>query len=160
MFSPCNKVFPCQYHSTIAPYKSIHHPCCFIFSLTTSVFSCQYHSTNAPLIPPPTIPPVLQFTPVSSIPPLLHIQLTALPQTHKQLTASLHNKILSLYIYNNLLNSSLTRNNRLWITWIRGVYPFWQTAPPIDVAWFAARMCPNHRDIPNHLKYCVILHCT
>ena len=49
------------------------------FSPSTSVFPCQYHSTIAPysFIPlPPTLYnvflPVLQFSPVSIIPPLLH----------------------------------------------------------------------------------------
>jgi len=49
-FSPSTSGFPCQYHSTIAPYSFIH--------------------------PPPTpyyvFLPVLQFSPVSIIPPLLH----------------------------------------------------------------------------------------
>jgi len=49
------------------------------FSPSTSVFPCQYHSTNAPypfIHLPPTLYnvslPVLQFSPVSIIPPLLH----------------------------------------------------------------------------------------
>jgi len=49
------------------------------FSPSSSVFPCQYHSTNAPY-PfthlPPTIYnvslPVIQFSPVSTIPPMLH----------------------------------------------------------------------------------------
>ena len=48
--SPSISDFPCQYHSTIAPYSFIH--------------------------PPPTLYniflPALQFSPVSIIPPLLH----------------------------------------------------------------------------------------
>ena len=47
--------------------------------LSTSVFPCQYHSTNAPypfIHLPPTLCnislPVLQFSPVSSIPPMFH----------------------------------------------------------------------------------------
>ena len=46
---------------------------------STSVFPCQYHSTNAPhpfIHLPPTLYnvslPVLQFSPVSIIPPMLH----------------------------------------------------------------------------------------
>jgi len=49
-FSPCTSVFPCQYHSTIAPYSFIHLP-----PMLYNVFI-----------------PVLQFSPVSIIPPLLH----------------------------------------------------------------------------------------
>ena len=139
--SPSPSVFPCQYHSTIAPYSFIHlpptlynvflpllqfspvniippflhthssiyHPRCIMFfsqyfsfplsvsfhhcsilihpstthavcfSPSTSVFSCQYHSTNAPypfIHLPPTLYnvslPVLQFSPVSIIPPVMH----------------------------------------------------------------------------------------
>jgi len=47
--SPSNSVYPCQYHSTIAPYLFIYHPRCIMF------FS-QYFS----------------FPPFSTIPPLLH----------------------------------------------------------------------------------------
>ena len=49
------------------------------FSPSTSVFPCQYQSTNAPypfIHLPPTLYnislPVLQFSPVSIIPPMLH----------------------------------------------------------------------------------------
>ena len=49
------------------------------FSSSTSVIACQYHSTTAPyafIHLPPTLCnvflPVLQFSPVSIIPPLLH----------------------------------------------------------------------------------------
>ena len=49
-FSPSTSVFPCQYYSTIAPYSSIHLP-----PMVYNVFL-----------------PVLQFSPVSIIPPLLH----------------------------------------------------------------------------------------
>ena len=48
--SPSTSVFPCQYHSTIAPYSSIHLP-----PTLYNVFL-----------------PALQFSPVSTIPPLLH----------------------------------------------------------------------------------------
>ena len=61
-------------------HPSIYHPCCIkFFSPSTSVFPCQYHSTIAPhssIHLPPTLYnvflPVLQFSPVSNIPPLLH----------------------------------------------------------------------------------------
>ena len=50
-FSPSNSEFPCQYHSTIAPYSLIDlPPTLYNFFL-----------------------PVLKFSPVSIIPPLLHI---------------------------------------------------------------------------------------
>ena len=49
-FSPSTSVLPCQYHSTIAPYSFIHLP-----PRMYNVFL-----------------PVLQFSPVSIIPPLLH----------------------------------------------------------------------------------------
>ena len=49
------------------------------FFPSTSLFPCQYHSTNAPypfIHLPPTLYnvslPVLQFSPVSIIPPMLH----------------------------------------------------------------------------------------
>ena len=110
-FSPSTSVFPCQYHSTSAPYTFIHlpptlynvslpalqfspvtaippmfhthsftyHPHYIMFLSSTSVFPCQYHSTNAPypfIHLPPTLYnvslPVLQFSPVSIIPPMLH----------------------------------------------------------------------------------------
>ena len=40
-------VFPCQYHSTIAPYSFIHLPPTLynVFLPSTSVFPCQYHPT-------------------------------------------------------------------------------------------------------------------
>ena len=49
-FSPSASVFPCQYHSTITPYSFIHLP-----PTLYNVFL-----------------PVLQFSPVRIIPPLLH----------------------------------------------------------------------------------------
>src|SRR5215510_11465871 len=49
-FSPSTSVFPCQYHSTNAPYPSIHLP---------------------PMLYNVSLP-VLQFSPVSIIPPTLH----------------------------------------------------------------------------------------
>jgi hypothetical protein len=57
-FSPSTSVFPCQYHSTIAPYSFIHQP----------------HTLYNVFLP------VLQFSPVSIIPPLLHINLLILHQ--------------------------------------------------------------------------------
>ena len=49
-FSPITSAFPCQYHSTNAPYPCIYLPPTLIkcFSPSTSVFPSQYHSTNAP----------------------------------------------------------------------------------------------------------------
>ena len=78
-FSPSTSVFPCQYHSTNAPYPFIHLPPTLynVFSPSTSVFPCQYHSTNAPhsfIHLPPSLYnvflPILQFSPVTIIPPL------------------------------------------------------------------------------------------
>ena len=41
--------FPCQYHSTIAPYSFIHLPhTLYKFFLPVLQFPCQYHSTIAP----------------------------------------------------------------------------------------------------------------
>ena len=79
-FSASTSVFPCQYHSTNAPYPFIHlPPTLFKVSLPVLVFPCQYHSTNAlyPFIHlPPTLYnvslPVLQFSPVNIIPTMLH----------------------------------------------------------------------------------------
>ena len=53
-FSPSTSVFPCQYHSTISPYSSIH-PSIHLPSTLYNIFL-----------------PVIRFTPVSIIPPLLH----------------------------------------------------------------------------------------
>jgi len=52
-FSPSTSFFPCQYHSTIAPYSFIHLP------------PTLYNDFL----------PVLQFSPVSIIPPLLYTHL-------------------------------------------------------------------------------------
>jgi len=52
-FSPNTSVFPCHYHSTIAPHSFIHLP-----PMLYNVFL-----------------PTLQFSPVSTIPPLLHTNL-------------------------------------------------------------------------------------
>ena len=69
-FSPSTSVFPCQYHSTNAPYPFIHlPPTLYNISLPTlQFFPCHYHSTNAPypfIHLPPTLYnvslPTLQF---------------------------------------------------------------------------------------------------
>jgi len=80
-------IFPRQYHSTIAPFSFIHLPPMLynVFLPAKFSFPCQYHSTIAPyssISPysfihlPPTLYNVflliLQFSPVSIIPPLLH----------------------------------------------------------------------------------------
>ena len=49
-FSPCTSVFPCQYLSTTAPYPLIHIP-------------PKLYNVSLPVLP---------FSPVSIIPPLLH----------------------------------------------------------------------------------------
>ena len=71
-FSPVS-IIPPLLHT----HPSTTHAICF--SLNTSVFPCQYRSTIAPhssIYLPPTLYnvflPVLQFSPVSTIPPLLH----------------------------------------------------------------------------------------
>ena len=76
--------FPCQYHSTIAIFPlSVPFNHCYISPVSTILlllhFPCQYHSTIAPYSSihlPPTLYnvflPALQFSPVSTIPPLLH----------------------------------------------------------------------------------------
>jgi len=66
-FSPITSAFPCQYHSTNAPYPFIHLP------------PTPY---NVSL-------PVLQFSPVSTIPPMLH--------THSFTYHPHHIMFLSLY---------------------------------------------------------------
>ena len=79
MFSPSTSVFPCEYHSTIAPYPSTDHKCFkMFFSPYFSVpMSLLFHHRSISIHPPPTLYnvflPVLQFSPVSIIPPLLHI---------------------------------------------------------------------------------------
>jgi len=72
--------FPCQYHSTNAPYTlSIYHRRCIMFFSHYFNFPCQYHSTNAPqpfihllLTLYNVFLPVPQFSPVIIIPPVLH----------------------------------------------------------------------------------------
>jgi hypothetical protein len=59
-FAPCTSVFPCQYHSTIAPYSTIHIP-----PTLYNVFL-----------------PALQFSPVSIIPPLLRVHSFICDQPH------------------------------------------------------------------------------
>jgi len=60
-------------------HSSIYHPRCIMFFFQYISFPCQYHSTIAPYSSihlPPTLYnvflPVLQFSPVIIIPPLLH----------------------------------------------------------------------------------------
>src|SRR5215475_14303881 len=60
-------------------HSFIYHPRCIMFFSQHFSFPCQYHSTNAPysfIHLPPTLYnvflSVLQFSPVSIIPPLLH----------------------------------------------------------------------------------------
>ena len=73
-FSPVSIIPPLPH-----THSFIYHPRCTMFFSSTSVFPCQYHSTIAPysfIHLPPTLYnvflPVLQFSPVSIIPPLLH----------------------------------------------------------------------------------------
>jgi len=73
-FSPVS-IIPPLLHT----HSSIYHPRCIIFFSQYFIFPCQYHSTIAPysfINLPPTLYnvflPVLQFSPVSIIPPLLH----------------------------------------------------------------------------------------
>ena len=81
-------------------------------SASTSVFPCQYHSTNAPY-PSIHLPPtlynvslsVLQFSPVSIIPPLLHTDLHLSPTLH-------------VYTLNNGLHSV----TRLYVTLYATLY--------------------------------------
>ena len=80
-FSPSTSVFPCQYHSTNAPYPFIHLlPTLYNVSLPALQFSPVSiipHNAPYPFIHlPPTLYnvslPVLQFSPVSTIPPMLN----------------------------------------------------------------------------------------
>jgi len=73
-FSPVS-IIPPMLHT----HSFIYHPRCIMFSSQYISFPCQYHSTNAPhsfIHLPPTLYnvflPVLQFSPVSIIPPMLH----------------------------------------------------------------------------------------
>jgi len=67
------------FHQCSIPIHSPTTHAIYCFSLSTSVFSCQYHSTNVPypfIHLPPTLYnvslPVLQFSSVSTNPPMLH----------------------------------------------------------------------------------------
>jgi hypothetical protein len=64
-------------------HSYIYHQRCIMFLSQYFSFPCQYHSTNAPysyIHLPPTLYnvslPVLQFSPVSITPPMLHTHLT------------------------------------------------------------------------------------
>jgi len=79
-FIPVLQFSPFSIIPPFSPYPFIHlPPTLYFFSLSTSVFPYQYHSTIAPysfIHLPPTLNnfflPVLQFSLVSIIPPLLH----------------------------------------------------------------------------------------
>ena len=67
------------FHQRSIPIHSPSTHTIWCFSPSTSVFPCQYHSTNGPypfIHPPPTLYgvslPILQFSPVSTIPPMFH----------------------------------------------------------------------------------------
>ena len=89
-FSPSTSVSPV---STIPPMPHTHsftyHRHYIMFLSQYFSFPCQYHSTNAPypfIHLPPTLynvsHPVLQFSPVSTIPPMLHTDLHLSPTLH------------------------------------------------------------------------------
>jgi len=68
-----------SFHQCSIPIQSPTTHAVQCFSPSTSVFTCQYYSTNAPnpfIHLPPTLYnvslPVLQLSPVSIIPPMLH----------------------------------------------------------------------------------------
>jgi hypothetical protein len=72
-------------------HSSIYHRRCIMFFSQYFSSPCQYHSTNAPYsfihLPPRLYNiflPVLQFSPVSMIPPMLH--------THFHLNSTLNRK--------------------------------------------------------------------
>jgi len=74
-FSPVS-IIPPLLHT----HSFIYHPHCIMFFSQYFSFPCQYHSTIAPysyIHLPPTLYnvflPVLQFSPVSTIPPLVYI---------------------------------------------------------------------------------------
>ena len=78
-FSTGTSVFICQYHSTIAATHSfIYHPRCimffslyFSFPLSVSFHHCCYSFIHLPPTLYNVFLPILQFSPVSIIPPLL-----------------------------------------------------------------------------------------
>ena len=78
---PVTSVFPCQYHSTIAPYSFIELPST-LYNISLPVLQFSPVSIFPPLLHTHSFiyhprcimffSPVLQFSPVSIIPPLLH----------------------------------------------------------------------------------------
>jgi len=64
---PITSVFPCQYHSTNAPYSS-HY---FNFPLSVS-FHAPYLFIHIPPMLYNVLLPLLKFSPVSIIPPVFH----------------------------------------------------------------------------------------
>ena len=80
MFSSQYFSFPCQYHSTIAPYSSIHlPPTLYNVFLPALQFplSVPFHHCSIPIQPSTThtvkcFSPSTSVSPVSTIPPLLH----------------------------------------------------------------------------------------
>jgi hypothetical protein len=86
--------FPCQYHSTNAPYSFIHlTPTLYNVFLPVLLFPCQYHSTNAPysfIHLTPTLYNV--FLPVLQFPCQYHS--TNAPYSFIHLTPTLYNVFL------------------------------------------------------------------
>ena len=89
MFFSQHFSFPCQYHSTIAPYSFIHlPPTLYNVFLPVLQFplSVSFHHCSILIHLPPTLYnvflPALQFSPVSIIPPLLHTQLFTYHRRH------------------------------------------------------------------------------
>jgi len=97
IFSPSTSVSPCQYHSINVPYKLIHIPPT-LYNVYLPVLQFSSVSTIPPMLHthlhlPPTLYniflSVLQFSPLRTIPPLLH--------THLHLPPTLYNVFLPVF---------------------------------------------------------------
>ena len=154
-FSPSTLILSCQYHSTIAPYSLVHLP-----PALYNVFL-----------------PVLQFSPVSIIPPLLHTHsfiyhprcIMFFSQHFSfPLSVSFHHCSILIFIYTLLTSEAatdeawelskmqcLTEKQEKWISmYVHAVYKSWVPYPRPRL-WIASRPLISHNSIGGHFVSCV-----